>query len=52
MRGAKAKKLRRIAYGDMSLKSPRKYIENHSTIQNHPQSNRWIYQALKRQVKQ
>ena len=62
MRGARAKRLRRAAYGDLSLRNPRAYVKvvtrkkvgglvpqyvNRDTLLNAPGSPRAIYQAMK-----
>lgn len=48
MRGVKAKRLRREAYGDLSLRNPRQYVKvNAVTLANAPRSPRAVYQRLK-----
>jgi hypothetical protein len=51
MRGKKAKALRKIVYGDMSLRTPRKYLEvkmgRGRVIYNDPKSLRAKYQRAK-----
>ena len=48
MRGAKAKRLRREVYGDLSLRNPRRYVQvNRDTLVNAPDSPRAVYQRRK-----
>lgn len=53
MNGRKAKALRRAAYGDLSLKTPRKYFSHrgHGQVVNDPKGPRRAYRIAKRLAK-
>ena len=49
MSGKRSNALRRRIYGDLSLRSPRRYVRVHgSTLANAPESPRARYQQAKR----
>ena len=51
MRGKKAKRIRKMVYGDNSQrKSERVYIKDGKTIRNDPLSLRAIYQMAKKAI--
>ena len=53
MRGTKAKRIRRLAYGDKSQREKRRYVrrKDNGQIYVHPENIRARYQFFKRLVK-
>ena len=50
MRGKKAKRIRKMVYGDKSQRVERVYIKQGQTIRNDPLSLRAIYQMTKKAI--
>ena len=48
MSGSRSKELRKLAYGDLSVRSPRHYLADGRGVINDPDSPRGVYLGLKR----
>lgn len=47
----KARKLRKLIYGDMSQRIPRSYVTEHGSIVNAPDSPRGKYRKAKKEAR-